>query len=210
MAPWTPSSLVSLLSHCRLKWGPAACYSRGIERPSWWEGKFVLLWMLATGGGMWTPVQRLTPLPWQSVLKSFYRQREGASIRNGTASSNSHIEVSHWWSDQYHVDYFHFSSFQLLSGVLLFATLWTAAHQASLSITNSQSLPKLMSIESLMPSSVIPFSSCLQSFPASGSFQMSQLFSSGGQSIRVSALASFLPKKSQGWSPSEWTGWISL
>ena len=57
-------------------------------------------------------------------------------------------------------------------------------------------------------SSVIPFS-CAQSFPASRSFQMSQLFTSGGQSIGVSALASFLPKKSQGWSPSEWTGWIS-
>ena len=57
---------------------------------------------------------------------------------------------------------------------------------------------------------VIPFSSCPQSFPASGSFQMSQLFTSGDQSTRVSALASFLPKKSQGWSPSEWTGWISL
>ena len=59
-------------------------------------------------------------------------------------------------------------------------------------------------------SSVIPFFSCLQSFPASGSFQMSHFFTSGGQSIVVSALASFLPKKSQGWSPSEWTGWISL
>ena len=59
-------------------------------------------------------------------------------------------------------------------------------------------------------SSVIPFSSCLQSFPASGSFQMSQLSTSGGQSTGVSAWTSFLPKKSQGWSPSEWTGWISL
>ena len=59
-------------------------------------------------------------------------------------------------------------------------------------------------------SSVVPFSSCLQSFPASGSFQMSQLFTSGGQSTGASALASFLSKKSQGWSPSEWTGWISL
>ena len=59
-------------------------------------------------------------------------------------------------------------------------------------------------------SSVVPFSSCLKSFPASGSFQMSQLFTSGGQSTGVSASASFLPKKSQGWSPSEWTGWISL
>ena len=59
-------------------------------------------------------------------------------------------------------------------------------------------------------SSVIPFSSCPQSLPASGSFPMSQLFASGGQSIGVSASASFPPKKSQGWSPSEWTGWISL
>ena len=58
-------------------------------------------------------------------------------------------------------------------------------------------------------SSVVPFSSCPQSFPASGSFQMSQLFASGGQSTGVSALTSVLPKKSQGWS-SEWTGWISL
>ena len=59
-------------------------------------------------------------------------------------------------------------------------------------------------------SSVVPFSSCPQSLPASESFPMSQLFSWGGQSTGVSALASFLPKKCQGWSPSEWTGWISL
>ena len=59
-------------------------------------------------------------------------------------------------------------------------------------------------------SSVVPFSSCPQSLPASGSFPMNQLFTWGGQSTGVSALASFLPKKSQGWSPSEWTGWISL
>ena len=59
-------------------------------------------------------------------------------------------------------------------------------------------------------SSVVPFSSCPQSLPASESFPMSHLFTWGGQSTGVSALASFLPKKSQGWSPSEWTGWISL
>ena len=59
-------------------------------------------------------------------------------------------------------------------------------------------------------SSVVPFSSCPQSLPASESFPMSQLFSWGGQSTGASALASFLPKKSQSWSPSEWTGWISL
>ena len=59
-------------------------------------------------------------------------------------------------------------------------------------------------------SSVVPFSSCPQSLPASESFPMSQLFASGGQSTGVSALASSLPKKSQGWSPSEWTGWMTL
>ena len=59
-------------------------------------------------------------------------------------------------------------------------------------------------------SSVVPFSSCPKSLPASESFPMSQFFTWGGQSTGVSALASFLPKKSQGWSSSEWTGWISL
>ena len=59
-------------------------------------------------------------------------------------------------------------------------------------------------------SSVIPFSSCPQSRPASKSFPMSQLFTWGSQSIGVSALASVLPKNTQGWSPLEWTGWISL
>ena len=57
---------------------------------------------------------------------------------------------------------------------------------------------------------VVPFSSYPQSLPASESFPMSQLFAWGGQSTGVSASASVLPKKSQGWSPSEWTGWISL
>ena len=106
----------------------------------------------------------------------------------------------------------HFSSVQSLSCVWLFATPWAAACQASLSITNSWSLLKLLAFESVMPSnhliSVVPFS-CLQSFQASGSFPVSQFFASGGQSTGVSALASFLPNKSQGWSP-EWTGWISL
>ena len=94
------------------------------------------------------------------------------------------------------------------------ATSWAAAHQASLSITNSQSLLKLMSIKSVMPSNHLilccPFSSCLQSFPASGSFPMSQFFASGGQSIGVSASASILPVNIQDWFPLGWTGLISL
>ena len=63
---------------------------------------------------------------------------------------------------------------------------------------------------STISSSVIPFSSCPQSFPASGSFQMSQLFTSCGQSIGVSASTSILPMSTQDWSPLGWTGWISL
>ena len=76
-------------------------------------------------------------------------------------------------------------------------TPWTAARQASLSIINSRSPPKPMSIESVMPSNHLilcrPFSSCPQSFPASGSFPMSQLFASGDRSIGVSASTSVLP-----------------
>ena len=103
-----------------------------------------------------------------------------------------------------------FSSVQSLSRVWLFATPWTAARQASLSINNSQSPPKPMSTDSVMPSNHLILCCPLQSFPASGSFQMSQLFSSGGQSIGVSASSSILPLITQDWSPLGWTGWNSL
>ena len=96
---------------------------------------------------------------------------------------------------------------QLLSCVQLFATPWTAECQASLSFTISQSLLKFMSTESvihpIISSSVIPFSSCPQSFPHQG-LPMSQLFTSGGQSIGVSALASVLPMNIQNWFPLGW------
>ena len=74
---------------------------------------------------------------------------------------------------------------------------------------HSNSRPSSHWCHPAISSSVVPFSSCPQSLPASESFPMSQLFTWGGQSTGVSALASFLPKKSQGWSPSEWTDWIS-
>ena len=114
------------------------------------------------------------------------------------------------------VSFIQFSSVQSLSCVQLFATSWTASHQASLSITNSWSLPKLTFIELwchlTISSSVVPFSSCLQSSPTSGSFQMSQLFASGGQSIghQYFETVSVLPMNIQDWSPLGWTGWISL
>ena len=75
---------------------------------------------------------------------------------------------------------------------------------------HSDSSPSSQWCHPAISSSVLPFSSSPQSLPASESFPMSQLFSWGGQSTGVSALASFLPKKSQGWCPLEWTGWISL
>ena len=106
------------------------------------------------------------------------------------------------------------SSVQSLSHVRLFATPWIAARQASLSITNSRSSPRLTSIESVTPSSHLILCRPLFLLPpipsASESFPMSQLFAWGGQSTGVSASASFLPKNTQDWSPLEWTGWISL
>ena len=75
---------------------------------------------------------------------------------------------------------------------------------------HSDSGPSSQWCHPAISSSVVPFSTCPQSLPASESFPMSQLFAWGSQSTGVSALASFLPKKSQGWSLSEWTGWISL
>ena len=92
--------------------------------------------------------------------------------------------------------YHKFSSVHSFSCVCLFATPWTVARQVSLSITNSWSLLKLMSIKLVMPSSVVHFS-CLQSFPASGSLLRSQFFTSGGQSIGASASISVLPMNNQ-------------
>ena len=94
------------------------------------------------------------------------------------------------------------------------ATPWTAARQASLSITNSgaysNSCPSNQWCHPTISSSVVPFSSCPQSFPASGSFQMSKFFPSGGQSTGASASPSVPPMNIQDWFPLWWTGWISL
>ena len=109
---------------------------------------------------------------------------------------------------------FQFNSVQSLSCVRLFATPWIAAHQASLSITNSWSSLKLMSIESVMPSSHLILCRPLLPLPpippSIRVFSNSQLFAWGGQSTGVSALASVLPMNTQDWSPFGWTGWISL
>ena len=104
---------------------------------------------------------------------------------------------------------------QSLTHVQLFATPWTTAFQASLSFIISSSLLKFMSIDSVMLSSYLIssakfFSICLQSFPPSGSFPVSRLYASGGQSIIASALASVFPMFIQGWFLLNMTGLISL
>ena len=100
------------------------------------------------------------------------------------------------------------------SHVQLLATPWIAAYQASLSFTISWSLLKLRSIQSIMSSNHLilyhPFSSCPQSFPASGSFSVSPLLASGDQSTVASPSALVLPMNIQNLFPLGWTGWISL
>ena len=107
-----------------------------------------------------------------------------------------------------------FKSVHSFSHVRFFGTPWTEACQATLSISNSRVCPNPCPLSRwchpTISSSVIPFSSCPEPFPASGSLQMSQLFASGGQSIGVSFSASVLPMSTWDWSPLEWTGWISL
>ena len=105
-----------------------------------------------------------------------------------------------------------FTSVQLLSHVWLFVTPWTAACPSPTPRVYSNSCPLCWWCHPTSSSSVIPFSSFLQSFSASGAFQMNQFFTSGGQSsgASASASASVLPMNIQGWFPLGWTGWISL
>ena len=105
-----------------------------------------------------------------------------------------------------------FSSVQLLSHVWLFAKSQHARPPCPSPTPRvySNSCPSSWWCHPSISSSVIPFSSCPQSIPASGSFPMSQLFTWGGQSTGVSASASVLPMNTQDWSPSGWTGWVSM
>ena len=132
-------------------------------------------------------------------------------------------EEERWWSKGTKFQLHSLSSDSLryslvvvhaLNSVWLFLTQWTVTCKDPLPSTVSCSLLKLMSIESrchpTISSCATPSSFCLQSFPASGSFLMSQLFISGGQSIGASALATVLPKNIQGWPFLELTGLISL
>ena len=135
-----------------------------------------------------------------------------------------HCFLSSFWSYYFSVLEFHcyrwrvsldwIGVVQPLSCVWCFVTPWTAELQASLSFTIPQSLLKFMSIESVMPSNHLilcrPFSSCLQSFPASGSFPVTQFFASGGQSIGISASTTVVPMNIQSWFPLGLIGLTSL
>ena len=99
---------------------------------------------------------------------------------------------------------------QFSSVAQLCLTLWDAMDCSMPGLSCPSPTPSSQWRHPTISSSVIPFSSCLQSFPASKSFQLSQFFASGSQSIGISASASVLPVNIQDWSPLGWTGWISL
>ena len=129
-----------------------------------------------------------TLVPWEGDSDSMWRGRSQVqTLREGSCLS----VASHVW---------------------LLVTPQTAAPQASLSFIEVcwNSCPSSQWCHPTISSSVVPFSSCSQFFPASESFQMSQLFASGGQSTGFSASASVLPMNIQGWFPLGWTGWIFL
>ena len=141
-----------------------------------------------------------------------------AKTVNFKSSHHTNTKIVTMWSDKWvsiivEIILQYISSVESLSHVRFFVTPWTTAQQASLSPTPaacSNSCPLSLWFHSTISSSVVPFCSCLQSFTASGSFPMSQFFSSGGQSIGVSASASDLPMNIQDWFPLGLTVWISL
>ena len=137
---------------------------------------------------------------------------------NFKSSHHTNTKIVTMWSNEWvsiivEIILQYISSVESLSHVQFFVTPWTTAQQASLSLTPaacSNSCPLSQWFHSTISSSVVPFCSCLQSFAASGCFPMSQFFSSGGQSIGVSASASDLPMNIQDWFPLGLTVWISL
>ena len=149
---------------------------------------------------------------WWATVHGVAKSRTRLSYLAFTFMSNK-VDGKIRYHDFY-VSWFHnISSVQLISCVQLFATPWITARQASLSITNSRSSLRLAFIESVMPSSHLILGRPLLLLPSiPPSISLFQWVNSSHEvaKVLVSALASFLPKKSQGWSPSEWTGWISL
>ena len=152
-----------------------------------------------------------TALPGKLQGRVFQARDSSLFICSGD-EHDARVVMMEWGPPVWREDELQSRSGQLLLCFRPFAIPWTAAQQASLSITSPQGLFRLRSIESAMPAHHLilcrPFSSYLQSFPASGSLPLSQFFTSGGQSIGASASVHLV--NIQDWSPSRWTGWISL
>ena len=169
------------------------------------EGKGKLLWKLFTI--VWKGKRREETSE-KSLHPHQHRAGSGQLLLSLTWAPCSLTSLKLLYQHHHHHHPFlhpQFCSVQPLSRVRLFATPWTAACRASLSITNSQNLLKLMSIQLVMPSNHAilchPLLLLLSIFPASGSFLLSQFFTSGGQSIGASASALVLPVNIQGWFP---------
>ena len=152
--------------------------------------------------------------PGQNTGMSCHALLQGILPTQGSNPGLPHCRCIPYWRNHQESPSGQVRSGQSLSRVRLFATPWITARQhpcpSPTPGVHSDSRPSSQWCHPAIWSSVVPFSSCPQSLPASETFPMSQLFAWGGQSTGVSAWASFLPKKSQGWSPSEWTDWISL
>ena len=150
----------------------------------------------------------LTGALWESLLEEWV----GSCLLQGPGTK--HCRAGMEPSEGGPIIFIQFTSFQSFSCVRLFVTPWTTACQASLSITNSQSSLKLMSVESVMPSNHLILCHTLLLLPSI--FSSIRVFSNesalriSGQNIGVSASTSVLPMNIQDWSPLGWTGWISL
>ena len=156
------------------------------DKLSSWLMTFKVLNMAEIGGNLNLCCELLIA-PKRVIHRGTTRGHWKHRIYQSLHSSNMYIIIA----------YIFFSSVQSLSHVQLFATLWTATYQASLSVTNSWSLLKLMSIKLVMPSNYLtlccPFPLLPSVFPASEAFPINQFFTSGGQSIGVLASASIFP-----------------
>ena len=178
-------------------------------------------WMKAVGGGLDLGASQRSWC-WHQGPEHWDNTEEPSIVRRIGWSSNQglHCTSGRWGQTVYGSERWNKptgnSSVQVSCSVI-FNSLWPHGLQharpscpSPTPWVHSNSCPLHQWCHPTISSSVVPFSSCLQSFPASGSFQMSQFFASGGQSIGVSVSASVLPMTIRDWFPLGWTGWISL